>query len=253
MKALILAAGYGTRLGSVTRDIPKPLLPIEGYPLLAYTVAYLRDNGFTQIAINLHFLPEMITSQFGDGDKFGVELTYSHEDTLLGTAGALVKLKPFFSGEDEFLVIYGDLLIDQPLTGLLKQHRRTAAGATLLLHQRQGSNSLVTMAGDRRITGFVERPTDAERQENPFPWVNSGVQVLSSRMLECVPPQNPADLPKDVYMPQINKERIYGYPLTGYRCAIDSPRRYIEAQQAVCEGKYSMPKFFINAANELDA
>ena len=238
MKALVLCAGYGMRLCDLTCERPKPMLPICGEPLLGYTLRYLAHYGFNQVAINLHFKPEVILDYFGDGSKFGVMLHYSYEEVLLGTAGAISKLEPYFFDVDDFLVMYGDLLIDQDLTALMHFHRTMRASATLLLHQRAGSNSLVRMNEAQRITGFVERPTKAERQAAPYPWVNSGLQVLNRRMLVYIPAGQPTDLPRDVYIPVLEQEPVYGFPLTGYRCAIDSPERYAEAQAAVAEGRY---------------
>lgn len=238
MKALVLCAGYGTRLGDLTREMPKPMLPICGEPLLAYTLRYLAHYGFNQVAINLHFKPEVIRDYFCDGSIFGVRLHYSYEDTLLGTAGAVKNLEVFFSDVDDFLVVYGDLLVDQDLMALVDFHRSKRASATLLLHQRIGSNSLVRIDKTNRITGFVERPTEAERQAVLYPWVNSGLQVLNRRLLAYIPVARSADLPRDVYIPLVDREPIYGFPLTGYRCAVDSPARYAEAQAAVVEGCY---------------
>lgn len=235
MKALVLCAGFGTRLGDLTRNTPKPLLPIGGTPLIAHTLRYLARWGFDEVAINLHFRPEMIRDYCGDGSQFGVRLHYSCEDALLGTAGAVKRLEPFFSDVEDFLVMYGDLLLDQDLGTMLEFHRTRKASATLLLHQRKGSNSLVQLDRDNRITGFMERPTAAEREAFPYPWVNSGVQVLNRRMLAYIPSGSAADLPRDVYTKTIGKEPIFGFPLTGYRCAVDSPEQYEAAQKAIAE------------------
>lgn len=240
MKALILCAGYGTRLGDLTREIPKPMLPIGDKPLLAYNIRYLAHYGFNEIAINLHFKPEIIKDYFGDGSAFGVSLHYVYEETLLGTAGAVKNLADYFSDADDFLVMYGDLLLDQNLTAMLVFHRARQASVTLLLHQRANSNSLVQMDDTSRITHFIERPTEEQRQAAPYPWVNSGLQILNRRMLPHIPDKQPADLPRDVFMPTLQIEPIYGFPLTGYRCAIDSPSRYAEAQAAVAEGRINL-------------
>jgi NDP-sugar pyrophosphorylase family protein len=238
VKALILAAGHGTRLGDLTRDRPKAMLPIGEEPLIAHTLRYLALHGFDQVAINLHFLPDLIVDHLGDGHRFGVSITYSREEALLGTAGSVKRLESFFAGEPDFLVIYGDLLIDQDLGQLLRFHRASAAAATLLLHQRPGSNSLVHREGDGRITAFVERPTEEERRHNPHPWVNSGVQVLGPRILQAIPASGACDLPRDVYIPLLARERICGFPLSGYRCAIDSSERLASAQRAFTDGHY---------------
>lgn len=238
MKAIVLCAGYGTRLGDLTREIPKPMLPLDGKPLLEYTLQYLASYGFTEIGINLHFLPKQITDYFGAGERFGVSITYSYEPVLLGTAGAVKKLEPWLADVEDFLVLYGDILIDQNLADLWSFHCKKRAMATLLLHQRANSNSLVQMDDDKRIIGLVERPTDEQRRNAPYQWVNSGVYALNRGILEHIPPGQAVDFPRDVFVPLVAEERIYGWPLTGYRCAIDSPTRYEEAQAAVRDGRY---------------
>lgn len=239
MKALVLCAGFGTRLGELTQETPKPMLPICGEPLLAYTLSYLARFGIKQVALNLHFKGSQIREHFGDGSRWAVSLHYSYEETLLGTAGALLQLDSFLAGEDDFLVLYGDLLIDQDLDLITEFHRAKGAGATLLVHKREGSNSVIQLDAERRITSFVERPTEAQRQASDGSWINSGLQVINRRMLAYIPTGRPADLPMDVYIPTLEHESIYGFPLTGYRCAIDSQQRYLEAQAAVTEGRYT--------------
>lgn len=236
----MLSAGYGTRLGELTRETPKPLLPIEGVPLLVRTLQHLAAQGFRDVAVNLHFRGDLVRAALGDGAAAGVRVTWSEEPTLLGTAGAVRALRGFFEADDDesFLVLYGDLLLDVDVAPMIAQHRATRAAATLLLHQRAGSNSLVQMTDDRRITGFVERPTPEERARSPFPWVNSGAQVLHRTLIERIPDGAPSDLPRDVYAPAVaDGVALYGVPLQGYRCAIDSPARYAEAQAAVREGR----------------
>lgn len=235
----MLCAGLGTRLGELTRETPKPLLPIEGVPLLLRTLQHLAAQGFRDVAVNLHFRGERVREALGDGAA-GVRVTWSEEPALLGTAGAVRALRGFFEADDDesFVVLYGDLLLDAELAPMIAQHRATRAAATLLLHQRAGSNSLVQMGDDRRITGFVERPTPEERARSPFPWVNSGAQVLHRGLIDRIPAAAPSDLPRDVYAPAVaDGVALYGVPLQGYRCAIDSPARYAEAQAAVREGR----------------
>lgn len=235
----MLSAGYGTRLGALTRETPKPLLPIEGVPLLVRTLRHLAAQGFRDVAVNLHFRGDLVRAALGDGAAAGVRVTWSDEPALLGTAGAVQALRGFFEADDDesFLVLYGDLLLDVDFAPMIAQHRATRAAATLLLHQRAGSNSLVQMGDDRRITGFIERPTPEARARAPFPWVNSGAQVLHRTLLDRIPAA-PCDLPRDVYAPAVaDGVALYGAPLQGYRCAIDSPARYDEAQAAVREGR----------------
>ena len=237
MRALVLCAGMGTRLGSLTRDTPKPMLDIGGEPLLAHTLRHLARNGFTDVAVNLHFRPELFRNYFGNGERHGVSIRYSEEEALLGTAGSVKRLEAYLAQESDFLVLYGDLLIDEDFAAMMQSHRASDAAATLVLHQRAGSNRLVRMEDDRRITAFIERPSEEERARSPHPWVNSGAQILNRRMLARIA-EGKGDLPRDVYVPSLRDERIFGYPLTGYRCAIDSPERYEQAKRAVAEGRY---------------
>ncbi|MBX3745124.1 MAG: nucleotidyltransferase family protein [Verrucomicrobiae bacterium] len=233
MKALVLCAGFGTRLGSLTRDWPKPMLPLRGHPLLAYLLAHLQSQGFRDIAVNLHFRPEIIQDWFGDGSRWGLRLTYSHEEQLLGTAGAVRRLADFFRGESSFLVQYGDVLTDQDFNALIRTHREKQALATLLVHHRARSNSVVSLDPSGRVIGFLERPAEAERQQVASPWVNSGICIGSTELLEQLPDRAPCDLPRDVFAPLVGSGRLHAVPLTGRRCAIDSPERLAEARALV--------------------
>lgn len=237
-KAVVLCAGLGTRLGDLTRALPKPLLPIGGEPLLGHTLRWLRAYGYEDVAVNLHFLPDVVRDAMGDGSRHGVRLHYSHEPELLGTAGALARLRDWIGAARDVLVVYGDLLVDHDLHALRKEHDAASADATLLLHQRPGSNSLVALDDDRRIVGFVERPTEEQRALHPFPWTNSGVAVVRCSLLDVLERDKPADLPRDVYVPHVKTKRFVGHPLAGYRCAIDSPERYEAARRAYEDGTY---------------
>jgi mannose-1-phosphate guanylyltransferase/phosphomannomutase len=241
MKAVVLCAGYGTRLGDLTRETPKPLLPLQGRPLLEYTLAHLHRHGVRQVGINLHFEAAQVRRTLGDGARFGLEIEYRHEPTLLGTAGGVRGFADWLGEAEPFFVLYGDILTDQDLGALGRAHRQYGAAATLLLHQRAGSNSLVRREADGSITGFVERPTEEERRASPFPWVNSGIHVLEPAVLRSIPPGQPHDFPRHVFPGLVAAGGLFGHPLEGYRCAIDSPARYAEAEAAVVEGAYRSP------------
>jgi mannose-1-phosphate guanylyltransferase/phosphomannomutase len=237
MKAMVLCAGLGTRMGELTRAVPKPLLPVAGHPLLAYVLGHLQRQGITQLILNLHFRPDLIRDHFGDGARWGLELAYSEEPVLLGTAGGVKQVEASFREEPEFLVHYGDILTDQDFVVLQRFHRDRRALATLLVHPRPRSNSVVKLDGDGRIVGFLERPAEAEREGIESPWVNSGVYVLSPEILEQVPPHTPCDWPRDIFTKLVHSGRLFGLPLTGYRCAVDSPARLAEARDAVATGR----------------
>ena len=224
MKAMILSAGYGTRLGNITKEIPKPMLDVNGKPMLEYIINNLKKHGFNQLAINLHFMPEIIKNYFGNGYEFGVDIVYSFEDTLLGTAGGVKKMENFFN-DDSFLVHYGDVVTDQDFSAMLKFHKEKNALATLLLHQRKKSNSVVSLDNENRIIGFLERPTDEERKHIKSPWVNSGICICEPEILKLIPKDTTNDLPRDIFSKNISCQRLFGFPLNAYRCAVDSPER----------------------------
>jgi NDP-sugar pyrophosphorylase family protein len=235
MKAMVLSAGFGTRLGDLTREIPKGMLMVGEYPILAWLIANLVRCGISDLAMNLHFQPEIIRSYFGDGSRFGVRLRYSYEERLLGTAGGTGRLAEFFR-DGAFLVHYGDILTDQDLEGMRCFHAERKASITLLLHERQGSNSVVEMNDSQRVERFLERPSADERAGVTSSWVNSGVCICSPEVLDLIPAGRPVDFPRDVFPKLIAAGTVYGYPLTGYRCAIDSAERLAAARKAVTEG-----------------
>ena len=231
MKAMILAAGAGTRMGDLTRLTPKPLLEVDGTPILGHILRNLARHGFQQVVVNLHHHGAAIAEHCGDGSRYGVALTYVHEDHLLGTAGSVKNAKPHLAGHGPILVHYGDVLTDQDLSALVAFHRTTAALATLLVHRRPGSNSVVVLDGESRIVRLLERPTAEERAEVDSPWVNSGVYLLDPSILELIPPGIPCDFPRDIFPCLIAGGRVFGHPLAGYRCAIDSPERLEQARR----------------------
>jgi NDP-sugar pyrophosphorylase family protein len=235
---MVLSAGYGTRLGDLTRETPKPMLLLEGRPMLEYIICHLARHGFNQIAINLHFMPEMIRDYFGNGSRFGVELVYSYEEELLGTAGGLKKMESFLNRGKAFLVHYGDVLTNQDFTAMLNFHRRKQALATLLLHQRANSNSVVTLDEGGRITAFLERPDEKARRAVNSLWVNSGIAICNSHLLEQIPANKAYDLPRDIYTKLVSGGQLFGFPLSGYRCAVDSPERLAEARAAIASKIY---------------
>ena len=122
---------------------------------------------------------------------------------------------------------------------MMRTHQQKDADATLLVHQRTDSNSMIAMDESGRITDFIERPTEAMRKTHPYTWVNSGAYILDPAILDVVPEGVACDFPRDIFPNLINRMKIMGYKLTGYRCAIDSPARYDEACAAVREGRLS--------------
>ena len=237
---MVLTAGYGKRLGEATHETPKPMLDVHGRPLVEWILRHLAAQGIEDVALNLHFRPEQIEEHFGDGAGVGVRITYSHERLLLGTAGAVRKMGAFLAATDPFIVQYGDVVTDQPLAPLVDVHQRSGALATLLVHRRSNSNSVLELDAEGRVTRFLERPDRAERAAIKSDWVNSGICVCSPELIDLIP-EGPSDLPRDVFIPAVGEGRIFAVPLTGYRCAVDSPERLSLLRRAIASGELDIP------------
>jgi mannose-1-phosphate guanylyltransferase len=198
VRALVLAAGLGTRLRPLTDELPKPLLPVLGETLLERTLRALAAAGCEAAAINLHHLPAAIPAALGE--RFaGMPLLYSHEEPVLGTGGALVPLRGFFARCETVLVVNGDSLCRWPLPALLARHRRSGAAATLLLAGRPDPRAfgggvgidragLVTELRGQRAAAVVRRH------------VFAGAHALRPELLDRLPP-GVSDSMRDLYAP----------------------------------------------------
>jgi mannose-1-phosphate guanylyltransferase len=166
MKAMVLAAGLGTRLRPITYGIPKPMAPVLNRPAMEHIVRLLARHGTTEAIANLHWFPETIEGHFGDGAEFGVELTYSHEERLLGTAGGVRNVASFLG--DSFLVVAGDALTDIDLGAMRAFHESHDGLATMATKQVADTSEFgVVIAGaDGRVQGFQEKPDPAEALSN---------------------------------------------------------------------------------------
>jgi NDP-sugar pyrophosphorylase family protein len=252
LNAVVLAAGKGTRLGSLTADAPKPMLDICGRPLIEHIVRHLAGCGVRRLGVNLCTMGDQIRDHLGDGSRFGVSVHYSEEAELRGTAGALPAFLPWLGDAEDLLVVYGDILTDQDPRELFALRRRHDAFASLLVHKRLGSNSFLALDDNGRIESFVERPDTAMRERLAASgvgfYVNSAVQVLSRRSLSYICESGAFDLPRDVYMPNVHSEALYALPLQGKRVAIDSDARYRLAIEMVARG--SSTRFKEGSSNE---
>jgi len=240
MRALLLAAGEGTRLRPLTLSRPKPMVPIEGKPILEHLVALVRNHGITEVGINLHYRPEAITEYFGDGRAFGVDITYARESQLMGSAGAARNFPQSYF-EDTFVVLYGDVLNDLDLTELVRLHRAHGGVATLALYEADDPSrvGIVDVAEDGRVLGFVEKPAPGDEPGN---LANAGIYVLEPSVLEYVPEGQSCDFGRDVFPALLAAGLpMYAYRLPGYVQDIGSPERYAEAQEDARSGRFRSP------------
>ncbi|MFN0074380.1 MAG: NDP-sugar synthase [Chloroflexota bacterium] len=235
MRALILAAGEGTRLRPLTLKRPKPMLPVGGRPVLGHHLELLRSHGVRDVAINTHFRPDAIVDYVGDGSSFDLAVTYSHEEQLLGSAGAAKKLEYFF--ENTFIVLYGDVLTDLDLGELVAYHRDRQAVATLALYRVPDPErcGIVVMDELGMVNNFVEKPEAALGLGN---LANAGIYILEPTVLSLVPHNQTFDFGQDLF-PLLLEQGLPVAAMTpaAYVCDIGSIDRYWRADDDVRRGR----------------
>jgi histidinol-phosphate phosphatase family protein len=223
---LILAGGMGKRLRARLGDLPKPMISISGKPLLEHQVELARQHGFTQIKIFACYRPDVIEHHFGDGSRWGVHITYFHEKEPLGTAGAV--LARYESLADNFLVLYGDVLVHSDLELIWQKHLRSQADATLLLHPNDHpfDSDLVETDGEGWITAFHNRPHPTNGWFQNL--VNAGLYVIRKQALEpWSSEQRPMDFGKDLFPAMLgHRAKLLAYNSPEYIKDIGTPERY---------------------------
>ena len=220
MKGMILAAGEGQRLRPLTNHLPKPMLPIAGRPLLEH-------HSITDLAINLHHLPQAVIDHFGDGSDWGVSLRYSVEKYLLGSAGGVKRLQDFF--DETFIVYYGDLFTQADLHPMIDLHRQTSAPVTMGLYRVPDpwNRGIVELNDEQAITRFVEKPP---RDQVFSDLANAGIYILEPEVLDSIPAEQMCDFGHDVFPDMLAKgARIAGYVIEDSLIDIGLPEKYEEA------------------------
>ncbi len=159
MKAVVLAAGRGTRLESLTATVPKPMLPVGGRPVIGHLLDLLARNGVKEVFINLHHGPNILRDYCGDGSRWGLRVTYAVEPELLGTAGAVRNFGKYL-GESPFFVVYGDNYLECDVTGLRKFHEERRGLATIAVFEKEdvAGSGVVQLDSEGRVLRFVEKP-----------------------------------------------------------------------------------------------
>jgi mannose-1-phosphate guanylyltransferase len=230
MKAIILAAGAGTRLRPLTDSCPKPMLPIGGQPLLAHTLAWLHAQGVRQAVLNLHHLPEVVREGLRDGSKWGVALRYSYEPELLGTSGAVRAIDQSFPGwiDQTFVLVYGDMLLGLALGELMEFHRFAGATLTLALKHTTTAHSqgMVVIGDHGRVLRYVEKPHSWDAGDI----ANAGVYLCEPSVLDAIP-SGTSDFGHNIIPALLAAGApVYGRLSAGYLRDIGTPESYVQAQ-----------------------
>ena len=236
-KAMVLAAGLGTRLRPLTDLISKPMAPIVNRPVMEHIIKLLARHGFKDIVCNLHYFPDEIKNYFGDGSKWGVNIVYSFEEELLGTAGGVKKVEDFFQGQT-FLVISGDALTDIDLSRAYDFHKEKKGAATLVLAKVEDTSQfgVVILDNEKRIKGFQEKPLSGEAKSN---LANSGIYFFEPDIFKYMPPKGQFyDFGKNLFPDLLEKDiAYYGYQHSRYWNDVGSLDEYQMGNFDALEGK----------------
>jgi len=227
MKAIILAGGRGERLRPLTDDIPKPMIPVRGKSLIEWCIKNLKKNGLEDIIISAGYKAEKIKEYFGDGSKFGVNITYYVEKEPLGTGGA-VKLI-YRDINEPFVLVWPDNLGDYNFRQMIKDHKRNNAVVTMALTEREDvENFGVAKLYKEKIVGFVEKP---QREKAPSNLINAGAFVISPEAIDILP-EGKSSIEKDCFERLSGEDgRVYAFIHKGYWLPTDTMEKYNKAKE----------------------
>ena len=229
MKAVIMAGGKGTRISSVAKDIPKPMISIEGKPVLEHEIDCLREQGFTDIIITVSHLGNIITDYFGDGKDFGVNIEYYFEKEPLGNAGALFRIKDKLT--EDFLLLNADSVFDIDFNRFVKYHREKGGLATLFTHPNSHpyDSGLIISDGNMAVMKWLTK--EDNRPEFYKNRVNAGLHVISPKLLENEINTPKIDLDRQILKPLAGTGKMFCYDSPEYVKDMGTPERY----EAVCK------------------
>jgi mannose-1-phosphate guanylyltransferase/phosphomannomutase len=237
MKAVLLCAGFGTRLGELTKECPKPLLEVGEISIVERQILSLKEVGVCDFYINLHYLAENIKNSLGDGSKYGIRITYKYEASPTGTAGGVRIFESELKGCDAFFVLYGDIVTNEDFSRIVNFFEETKAEATIYVHERKDSNSIISLTAEGVVSSFIERPTEEVktkyRKENNTEsfLVNSGIYLFKESIFEYFGKEKEIDFPKDVFPILVEQKKLNALKIEGTRFAIDSKERLRDANK----------------------
>jgi len=235
MKALILAGGKGARMGKITKKNPKPMIKIGGFPTLEHQINLFKNYNIKEIIILTHHLSEVIERYFKNGSEFGVKITYFKEKNPLGTVGGIKEIEKEL--REDFIVLYGDTMLDIDISRLLTFHREKNSDCTIVLHPNDHpyDSDLVEIDNNQRVVAFHPKP----HEDNGYfrNLVNAGFYVMSPKILKYIKKGVKADFGKDIFPKIFKKIALYGYNTAEYLKDIGTPERIIEVKKDYRKGK----------------
>ena len=222
MTAVVMAGGFGKRLSPLTKDTPKPMLPVDGKPVLERLITQLRSSGIHKVQISTHYKPDLIVNHFGDGKEFDVDIGYIQESQPLGTAGALSLLPPI---KDPLLVINGDIITGVDFSAMQAFHNEHRAMMTVAVREVtiQVPYGVVKVDGEN-VTGLEEKPSSSH-------FMNAGIYLLSPEAMQFVPRGGKRmDMPDLINALVKKKKRVVSFPVREYWLDIGQMEDYKKAQ-----------------------
>lgn len=246
---MILAAGFGSRLGTLSQHRPKPMLPVAGLPLVRWAVLWLRHHGIEKMVVNLHHLGEQIEAELGNGSALDVEIQYSRENgQILGTGGGLRQARPWLDDGDDapIVIVNGKILLDLDLSDVLTRHRAAGAEATMVLRPDPEARTWGSFRLDEtgRIAEFLGASPKTPGTKDPVsaPLMFTGVHVVQPRFLERIPPEGEQCIIRTAYRELFHEGRgLFGDVTEGYWAEHSTPARYLDGVAAVLSGRVSLP------------
>jgi mannose-1-phosphate guanylyltransferase/mannose-1-phosphate guanylyltransferase/phosphomannomutase len=230
-----MAAGLGTRLRPLTWDVPKPMVPVANRPIMEHVVELLARNDLGEIVANLHWFGDLVRNAFGDGSRLGVEITYSEEEKLLGTAGGVRNVREFF-GSEPFVVLAADALTDIDLGALARTHAENDWIATLAAVKVEDTSEygVIVTGDDGRVQGFQEKPDPAEAVSN---LANCMIYVLEPEIFDYFPDKEEVDFALDVFPALLEADVPFGVHSSGeYWNDVGSLPEYLQGNLDVITG-----------------
>ncbi len=235
MKAIIIAGGMGTRLRPLTYSMPKPIVPLVNKPFVFHQIDLLKRFGITDIILNLHYLSDNIRNIFEDEKKQGIRISFSIEETPLGTAGAVKNAEEFFDGSP-MLIFNGDILTDINLTKMMAFHEEKKAKVTIAMTKVDNPTiyGLVVTDEDSRILEFREKPSWEQVVANT---INAGIYIVDPSIFKLVPKGKEFSFERQLFpMLLEKKEKMYGYRTDAYWMDIGDPVKYLKAHHDILSG-----------------
>jgi mannose-1-phosphate guanylyltransferase len=236
LKAMVLAAGVGSRLDPLTSETPKPLVPVVNVPIMEHILKLLSVHGFTDICANVHYLPERIIDYFDNGSALGLDLKFLLEENLSGDAGGIRACRKFLDGSS-FLVLNGDLLTDADLTLVVREHKRKKAIATIAVkHVDDVSHFGVALLGKEGfITGFQEKPAAHEALSN---LISTGIYVLEPEIFKFIPSEGDYGFGRQLFPLLVKQDLpVLGVEIDGYWSDVGTLAQYRLSNFDALQGK----------------